>query len=94
MLLCAAASIVATVSSFPARTVVVVETLAKASYDERWAALAKLLSLPVKKVAFNAQVSSWSVDFCSRLTGISYHKAACWVDYIVVGLWRALLPRE
>lgn len=30
----------------------------KTSYDERWAAFAKLVALPVKKVVFNAQARS------------------------------------
>ncbi|CAN0129710.1 unnamed protein product, partial [Scytosiphon promiscuus] len=41
----------------------------KVSYDERWAALAKLLSLPVKKIAFNAQVALMPLIAWSRRPG-------------------------
>lgn len=42
----------------------------KASYDERWEALAKIVAMPIKKVAFNAQVGPVLavvvlLDFCS-----------------------------
>lgn len=35
-----------------------IDIVSKTSYDERWAAFAKLVALPVKKVVFNAQARS------------------------------------
>lgn len=46
---------------FALRDVAVCDAVAKAGYDERWRALAKIFAMPTKKVAFNAQVGGSGV---------------------------------
>lgn len=49
----------------------------KANYNERWMALAKLIAMPTKKVAFNAQVriTWWELRFV--LNKSVWNSSAC-----------------